>query len=138
MTGGLSPYRVVNRGEIYWVNFDDTDEEEPRSAPTGSETKGWHPAVIISNDVGNVFAPVVVVASITSKAAKRKQTWDVELAAGQPLPEAGRIQGNQIVTISKDRLGTRRLGALSPMQLPALDYAIRVSLGLDGTTPAKP
>ncbi|MGH2680240.1 MAG: type II toxin-antitoxin system PemK/MazF family toxin, partial [Actinomycetota bacterium] len=109
----------------------------PRSEPAGSETKGIHPAVIVSNDVGNMWSRTVIVAAVTSKPSRNRQTWDVHLPAGQPLPEAGRIQGNQLYTIAKGRLG-RYLGSLSAMQVVDLDQALRVSLGMDGTTPPIP
>lgn len=132
--GGPAP----KRGDIHWVNFDITsEEEEPKDEPFGSEQKGWHPAVIVSNDVGNIWSPLVIVAAMTSKPSRNRQTWDVLLPEKQPLKRAGRIQGNHLYAIDKQRLG-RKLGSLSAMQVVDLDHALRVSLGLDGTTPPIP
>jgi mRNA interferase MazF len=134
MPGGSYP----KRGDIHWFNFDLTSgEEEPRDEPFGSEQKGWHPAVIVSNDVGNRFSPLVIIAAMTSKPSKNRQNWDVYLLEGQPLKKAGRIQGNHIYSVDKARLG-RRVAALSAMQLVDLDQALRISLGMDGSTPAPP
>jgi mRNA interferase MazF len=134
MLGGSYP----RRGDIHWVNFDLTSAaEEARGEPVGSEEKGWHPALIVSNDVGNKWSPLVIVAAMTSKPSRRRQTWDVWLPENQPLKKAGRIQGNHLYAIDKQRLG-RKLGTLSAMQLVDVDQALRVSLGLEGTTPPIP
>lgn len=119
------------------MDFDVTDDGEPRSEPVGSEQQRIHPAVIVSNDVGNILSKVVIVAAMTSKPSRHRQNWDVHLQAGQPLTDAGRIQCNQLYTIDKARLG-KKIASLSAMQLVDLDQALRVSLGMDGTTPPIP
>ena len=46
------------RGDIYYVQFGNTS--------TGSEQHGDRPAVIIQNDVGNTYAPTLIVVPLTS------------------------------------------------------------------------
>ena len=45
------------RGEIYFADLD---------PHYGSEQGGKRPVIIIQNDVGNKFAPTVIVAAVTS------------------------------------------------------------------------
>jgi mRNA interferase MazF len=114
------PRGFPRRGEIYTVDF---------SPSRGSEQAGRRPAVVVSNDVGNQYSPVVTVAAITSNVPTKIYRWNVPLSAGQPLPLAGTIYCNQVLTIAKDRLENHR-GDLSPTQVAALDQALRVALGL--------
>ena len=51
------------RGDIFFTRFDNA---------TGSEQSGNRPAVVLQNDVGNFYSPTLIVATLTSKAAKKK------------------------------------------------------------------
>jgi mRNA interferase MazF len=95
----------------------------------GSEQAGRRPAVVVSNDASNQHSSVVIVAAVTSKIPKRDYAWNVALAAGDPLPLAGVILGNQLVTVAKDRLLKHR-GSLNGEQIRALDQALKISLNL--------
>ena len=44
--------KIVKRGQIYWVDFG-TDNI------IGSEQRNKRPAIVISNDLGNKYSPVV-------------------------------------------------------------------------------
>jgi mRNA interferase MazF len=46
----------VERGQIYWVEFDPV---------RGSEQGGLCPALVVQNDVGNRYSPTTVVVAIT-------------------------------------------------------------------------
>ena len=50
------------RGDIFFTRFDNA---------TGSEQSGNRPAVVLQNDVGNFHSPTLIVATLTSKAAKK-------------------------------------------------------------------
>lgn len=108
------------RGEIYDVDF---------NPARGNEQGGRRPALVVSNDVSNEHSGVVIVAAITSQAAKRQYPWDVPLPAGDPLPLEGRVMCNQLMTVAKVRLLNRR-GELSADQLLALKPALQLSLSL--------
>ena len=49
------------RGDIYFVKLE---------AGVGSEQNGARPAVILQNDVGNIYSPTLIVAALTSKTDK--------------------------------------------------------------------
>ena len=87
------------RGDIYYVQFGNTS--------TGSEQHGDRPAVIIQNDVGNTYAPTLIVVPMSSMAL-----------------------AEQIFTIDKSRI-LKYLGHLAPEDMQRLDYALKNSLALN-------
>ena len=109
------------RGDIFYVDL------EPVK---GSEQGGRRPCLVVQNDVSNDCSPVVIVAAITSRRARRDRPTDVLLspdACGLDLPS--RVLLNQIRTIDKSRLD-RYVGHITDEELAEVDEAIRISLGL--------
>lgn len=94
--------------------------------------------MIVSNDIGNRFSPVVIVAVITSKPSRNRQLWDVSLPTNQPLPREGRVMCNQLFTLDKEERLRDKQATLSAVQMVELDRALKVSLGLDGAVPPPP
>jgi mRNA interferase MazF len=120
LPGDLAP-TFPSRGEIYFVNLDLT---------VGSEQGGRRPAVIIQNDVGNQYSPVVIAAAITSRPSTRQRLTDVTLNAGTAgLELESRVLLNQIRTLDKRRIG-KLVGRLSTDDMVRVDEAIKISLGL--------
>lgn len=111
----------VRRGDVFTTDLDPVQ---------GSEQGGRRPCLVIQNDVSNAASPVVIVAAITSRPAKRERPTDVPLApetSGLDLPSRALL--NQIRTIDKRRLG-RYVGHLTDNEMAQVDDAIRISLGL--------
>ena len=109
------------RGELYYVDLDPV---------IGSEQGGHRPVLVIQNDVGNEYSPVVIVAALTSRPAARARPTDVLLSPGSSgLQAPSRVLLNQIRTIDKRRLG-RSIGQLTPEEMAQIDEAIKISLGL--------
>ena len=112
-----------SRGEIYYTDFGDG---------MGSEQKGYRPAVIISNDIGNRHSTTVIVAAITSlRPNKPKLPTHVYVGAETGLDNPSIILLEQIRTISRDRLDDY-VGRLSKDQLEALWHALAISIGETG------
>jgi mRNA interferase MazF len=109
------------RGEIWVVNF---------NPGRGSEQQGIRPALVIQNDVGNQYAATTIVAAITTTRKKYPVTVLLERQEGG-LTEPSMVNLAQLLTIDKSRL-LKRLGALIPEKLRAVDAAIQISLGLQG------
>jgi mRNA interferase MazF len=108
------------RGEIYYVNFDPT---------IGVEIKKTRPALIIQNDIGNMYSQATIVAAITST-QREPYPYEVSLKAGEGgLSKDSLILLNQMRTIDKRRL-KKRVGALSPEKLEKINEALKISLGL--------
>lgn len=111
---------IFSRGEIYYTDFGDG---------VGSEQKGYRPAVIISNNMGNKNSTTVIVAAITTlRPEKAKLPTHVYVGTETGLDNPSIILLEQIRTISKDRLGDY-VGKLSQGQLEALWCALAISVG---------
>lgn len=104
------------RGEIYWVSLDPT---------VGSEIQKTRPALIISNDIGNEFSSRVIVAPITSSAAKIFP-FQVKIELNH---KPRKILLDQIRTIDKLRLKNKVATAPKSI-MDEVDKAIKISLGL--------
>jgi len=109
------------RGEIYYLDLDPV---------LGSEQGGRRPTLIVQNDVGNQYSPVVIVAALTSRPPARNRPTDVLIQPGPSgLQAPSRVLLNQIRTVDKRRLG-RYIGRISPPEMLQIDDAIKISLGL--------
>lgn len=104
------------RGEIYFVSG---------GGNFGSEQGGDRPAVVVSNDSGNLYSPVVEVVYLTTKPKTRLPTHTRLFSAARPSTALC----EQITTVDKERL-TRYIGRLSDDEMERLDAAMVVSLNL--------
>jgi len=108
------------RGDIWTVDL------EPVA---GSEQGKARPALIIQNDIGNLYSPVLIVAALTTGEDAR---YDVQVEVKAPeggLRHNSIVLLNQIRTIDKRRVG-RYWGRLSAQTMQQVDEAIKISLGL--------
>ena len=108
------------RGEIWSVDLEPV---------VGSEQGRVRPALIIQNDIGNHYSPVLIVAAVTSGETAR---YDVQVEVKAPeggLHHNSLLLLNQIRTIDKRRVG-RFWGRLSTQTMRQVDEAIKISLGL--------
>lgn len=112
--------KILTKGSIVWVNLRGNE---------GSEQGGVRPCIVISNDIGNKFSPVVTVAVITSKLSKAKLPTHVEVGIREGLKKDSIILCEQIRTIDETRIGDC-LGKISKDKMKELDKAINVSLAL--------
>ena len=111
----------IKRGDIFYVNLDPTK---------GSEQAGIRPVLVIQNDVGNEYAPTVIIAPLTTKSFAKRYPTNVNLSKDTAgLREDSTVLLSQIRTIDKSRL-ERKLGHLSSATMQEVDEAIKVSLGL--------
>ena len=108
------------RGEIWTVDLEPV---------VGSEQGKARPALIIQNDIGNQYSPVLIVAAITSGERAR---YDVEVEVRAPeggLHHNSLVLLNQIRIVDKRRVG-KFWGHLSARTMQRVDEAIKISLGL--------
>jgi mRNA interferase MazF len=123
----------VERGEIYWVEFDPVK---------GSEQGGLRPALVVQNDVGNRHSPTTVVVAITRSLPPQPYPFVVVIdPRDSGLPEPSVVNCVQIATIqqagSQSRLRSPRghaslrpMGRLSPEKMAEVDKALKYNLGL--------
>ncbi len=110
----------MNRGEIWWVNFDPS---------VGGEVKKKRPAVIISNDASNKYLNRVQVVPLTSKTG-RVYPSEVVVASKDRQSKA---MADQLTTVSKHRL-LNKSGKLTHTDMHKVEHAVRIQLGLLVTT----
>ena len=113
--------KTIHRGEIWLVNLDPT---------IGHEIKKSRPAVIIQNDLGNVYSPITIIAPITSQ--KLDNIYPIEILLTKEnsgLSHKSKVLLNQIRAIDKKRL-IKRLGKVKQETMGEIDEGLKISLGL--------
>lgn len=109
----------IKRGDIYYID-NDPPEQKARCVQGGKR-----PAVIISNDKGNNYSPVVIVAPLTTRSKRDLPTHVTTTVTKKPSI----ILCEQITTVSKEQL-SNCIGHLTPSEIEKLNKAIAVSLAL--------
>ena len=108
------------RGDIYMADL---------SPVVGSEQGGVRPVLIIQNDVGNKYAPTVIVTAITSQLTKAKMPTHVELPSHQSnLPKDSVALLEQVRTLDKRRM-KNKITTLSEEKMKEVNRALLISLG---------
>lgn len=110
----------IKRGQIYYADL---------SPVVGSEQGGLRPMLIISNDIGNRHAPIVIAAVITSRIYKKRLPTQVLLDTSCGLSKDSMVECEQIRTLDKSRL-KQCMGSLNNKQMSEVDKAIAISLGV--------
>jgi mRNA interferase MazF len=107
----------IERGEVYWVNFDPS---------VGGEIRKTRPAIVLSNNAANTHLNRVQVVPITSNTDRLYPGEAfVNLKAGKRKAMAG-----QLTTASKLRFG-KKIGALSKEDMEKVEAAVLVQLDID-------
>ena len=114
------PERTVHRGEIYYADLNPV---------VGSEQGGIRPVLILQNEVGNWFSPIVIVAAMTAKGSKAHLPTHVPVGTDSGLRRPSIVLAEQVRTIDKIRL-LERVGMLSPEKQEQVDRALRISFAL--------
>lgn len=111
----------IERGDIFLVNF------EPVK---GAEQGRVRPAIIIQNNIINLYNPLTIVAPITSKKYSKEFPTNVEITKEESgLRVDSTILLNQIRTIDKRRI-IKKLSSLNEFIMRKVDLAIKISLDL--------
>lgn len=108
---------VYKRGEIYYIYQSGSEQE--------SEQVAGRPAIIVSNNKGNEFSPVVEVVFLTTKEKSTLPTHVEILSCKRPSIALC----EQINTISKSRIGKYN-GECTDEEMHKIDKAICVSVGI--------
>lgn len=112
--------RTFRRGDVWIVDLEPV---------RGSEEGKVRPALVIQNDIGNEFSPVIIVAAITSG---EEAIYDTEVEIKAPdggLRNDSLILLNQIRTVDKSR-AVRKWGQVSAKVMENVNHALQISLGL--------
>lgn len=106
---------MIRRGDVYYTNL----------PPVGEHVQcGVRPVVIVSNNVGNRFAGICVVAPITSKSKRKIPThFDID------LDKKSTVLCEQLRVVHKSQLYDK-VYTLSESEVEQLDKALTISLGI--------
>lgn len=110
----------ISKGDIYYI------KQDKNNTPTGSEMWANRPAIIVSNNKNNKYAPTVGVVFLTSNLNKDLTPNHIKIIDGD---RASIALCEQIHTIDKKRLG-RRLGKISKKELNEINKALMFILSL--------
>ena len=112
----------IKRSEIVLVNLDPVK---------GSEQGKVRPALVIQNDISNIYSPTTIIAPITSKVYDKEYPTNVFLrSVDSELKMDSTILLNQIRTIDKSRI-IKKISKIDSMIMKQVDEAIKISLYLD-------
>ena len=107
----------IERGEVYWVNFDPS---------LGGEIQKTRPAIVVSNNAANAVLNRLQVVPITSRTER--------LYPGEAFidlnGEKRKAMADQLTTVSKQRLG-KKLGTVISEDMTRVDAAVILQLALN-------
>lgn len=112
---------VFRRGDIYLANLNPF---------RGSEQGGTRPVLVLQNDIGNYYAPTLIVAPITSRLQKLNQSTHFLLKREGGLYRDSMVELEQIRTIDKSRV-EYYIGKISRETMMRIDEVVTISLGID-------
>ena len=113
--------KEIQRGDLYYAELDPV---------VGSEQAGTRPVLVVSNDIGNQYSPVIVIVPITSRRIGKKQLpTHVEVKIPELLKNDSTALTEQIRTIDKLRL-KEYIGSLPDCLMTAVDQALAISIGI--------
>lgn len=112
---------VILRGDIYLANLGKQD---------GSIQAGIRPVLVVSNNIGNRFSPVVIIAPITSQIHKAKLPTHVILPAEKyGLAKDSVILFEQIRVINKSSL-IEKIVHIPEREMKEIEKPLQVSIGI--------
>ena len=113
---------LIKRGDMFYADL---------SPVVGSEQGGIRPVVIIQNDVGNKFAPTVIVAAVTSRISKKpNQPTHVLIDKNPAFSRPSVVLLEQIFTIDKERINNF-MGLTSEWEMKQIEEVLLKSLGMN-------
>lgn len=105
------------RGEIYYVT---------RIATAGSEQQAGRPAIVVSNNKGNVHSSIVEMIYLTTQ-PKNDLPTHVTIRS---TPQRSTALCEQISTVDIERLGDY-IATCTDAEMTAIDAALMISLGIE-------
>ena len=122
MNNTLNNNLEIKRGSIIMVDL---------PLGYGSVQGGTRPAVVISNDRGNKFSPVLIVVPLTSRMDKKFMPTHhtIEPSMINGLSKTSIALAEQIITVGKDMV-RNVIGSLEEMDVNFINRKVMTSLAL--------
>lgn len=109
------------RGDVVRVRLDPTE---------GSEQSGTRPSLVISADLVNEHAPIVLVASITSRKTERVYPFEALIEPPEGgLTMTSKVSLIQIRGVDKQRI-IAHYGSVSAEVMERVEAALKIATGL--------
>ncbi len=110
------------RGDVYLANLNPV---------IGAEIGGIRPVLVLQNDVGNHFAPTLIVAPLTSNTEKKpKQPTHYLLKDVRGLSRPSMVILEQLITLDKSRI-IKYMGKARRYQMNHIEHCAEISLELN-------
>lgn len=107
----------IKRGQVWYADL---------SPVVGSEQGGLRPVIVVSNNIGNKYAPTITICPITSQ-VKNPLPTHTYIATKENI--CGTVMCEQVRTIDKSRL--RKLCSTATAEdMCRLDKAIKIALAV--------
>ena len=113
---------MIHRGEIYLIDL---------SNQIGSEQSGVRPAVIVQNEVGNIYSPTTIICPLTSRSKSMSATHVKLTTDDAELVCDSVVLCEQVRVIDKARI-KKRLGEVKNLsKIEDINQKILVSFGIN-------
>ena len=108
------------RGDVYLADLNPV---------VGAEIGGIRPVLVLQNDIGNHFAPTLIIAPMTSNIEKKPaQPTHYLLKNVRGLSRPSMVILEQLKTLDKSRI-IRYMGKTTKHQMQRIDRCVDISLG---------
>lgn len=110
----------IERGDVLLVAFDPS---------VGVEIQKTRPAIVVTNNVANIYSQVLTIVPMTSQKIERVRSYEVLIAKSEGLTKTSKANVAQIKSVDRSRIKAK-VSKISPETLLKLDMAIKLHLGL--------
>jgi len=110
----------IKKGQIWWA---DLGQQE------GSIQSGKRPVLVLQNDIGNKYSPVVTICPISSRIEKMKLPTHVKLNKNCGLIRESFALIEQIQTMNKNSL-LGYIGNINEITMKKINIACKIQLGI--------
>ena len=114
----------ILRGHIFYARLGDEEQYEQKHIHIQG---GVRPVLVIQNNVGNHFSPIIIVVPITTAHKTKRMPTHYTYYHKQ---SHGTILCEQIMTISKNSL-TNKIDELTKFEMRNVDKKLKISIGLE-------
>jgi mRNA interferase MazF len=116
---------MCRRGDVYYVDFGKGTDTRKQS--------GIRPAVVVSNNMANLYSPVITVVPLTSKIHKKRFLPThvfIPANVGCGLNSGSVALAEQVEAIDKDQLIDKKGSIISAEIMGEITRAIQIQVGV--------